>query len=76
MPVILPRQKSFTGTFAAAKLFGSVNTRTIAPAKAKFCGWVNTAPKSLLSHYFAAAKTFTGPFAAAKIFTRPNLIIT
>ena len=33
MPVILPGQKGFTGTFAAAKKFGLLNTGTIAPAK-------------------------------------------
>ncbi len=69
------RGNIFTGTIAAAKLFGSVNTGTIAPAKSKFL-WMGKYRSKKFTEPFAAAKTFTGPFAAAKIFTRPNLIIT
>ena len=63
------RGNIFTGTIAAAKLFGSVNTGTIAPAKSKIL-WMG----KYRSKKFT--EPFTGPFAAAKIFTRPNLIIT
>ena len=59
------RGNIFTGTIAAAKLFGSVNTGTIAPAKSKIL-WMG----KKFTEPFAAAKTYTEPFAAAKIFTR------
>ena len=69
------RGNIFTGTIAAAKLFGSVNTGTIAPAKSKIL-WMGKYHSKKFTEPFAAAKTFTCPFAAAKIFTKPNLIIT
>ncbi len=69
------RSNIFTGTIAATKLFASVNTGTIAPAKSKML-WMGKYRSKKFTEPFAGAKTFTGPFAAAKIFTRPNLIIT
>ncbi len=74
MPVILPGQKDFTGTFAAAKKFGLLNTRTIAPAKSNIF-WMGKYRSRMLTEPFTVAKIFTGPFATAKIFTRPDLII-